>query len=77
MGQRSACPRKHTNLGLNLGSDNTLCDLGMSLPSLSFMFLNLENAPGVAADTNIPRAIVTQWLKAQPDLHPNSQPPIF
>ena len=78
MGQRSACPPIHINLGLSLGSDvYMLCDLGMSLPSLSLMFPNLENVPAVAVDTNTPRAIVTQWLKAQPDLHPNSHSPIF
>lgn len=78
MGQRSACPWTHTSLGLNLAYDiYMLCDLGMSLTSLSLMFLNLENVPAVAVDTNTPRAIVTQWLKAQPGLPPNSHSPIF
>lgn len=67
MRQRSACSWTHTSQGLSLGSDiYMLCDLGMSLPSLSLMFLNLENVPAVAIDPDTPRVIVTQWLKAQP-----------
>lgn len=56
IGQRSDFIRTHTSLGSNPSSAiYMLCDLGMSLPSLSLMLLNLENVAAVAVETNIPK----------------------